>query len=234
LPVSEGATDERLHVFCHVTGGLYALGATLSAGLSLRWLRDTLAMDTDDAFSALGEMAEAVSAGADGLLFLPYLNGERTPHMDAGARGAFIGLNLKHTTAHLARAIMEGVAFSVRQAYDICVSTDTEPETRVISGGGAESSIWRQILTDVFNRPLVKSLRHEQAALGAAMLAGIGIGHYGDDPQRSMDAASQQIAQYDAPLQPDSAASRLYAERYEQFTRLYPLLKTEFHMLTNK
>jgi xylulokinase len=225
-------TDERLHVFCHATGDLYALGATLSAGLSLRWLRDIAASDTDEAFDVFSQAASDVAAGSEGLLFLPYLNGERTPHMNAQARGGFIGLRLAHTRGHLARAIMEGVAFSLRQAYEICLTTGADPQELVISGGGADSAVWRQILTDVTGEPLVKSLRDEQAALGAATLAAVGTQYYSDTVVEGINTARDIIAQYDEPTTPNPQHTTFYNERYEHFKTFYPRLKDDFQRLS--
>lgn len=233
VPLSNAQTDERLHVFCHATGDLYALGATLAAGLSLRWLKDTLHTESDDAFAAFSQAASEVAPGADGLLFLPYLNGERTPHMDADARGAFIGLRFAHTRAHLARAIMEGVAFSLRQAYEICLHTGASPQTLVISGGGAESTVWRQILTDVIGEPLVKSLRREQAALGAAMLSAVGTQYYSATISEGIEAARDIIAQYDNPTLPNPQQAAFYNERYQHFRTFYSRLKDDFHRLSS-
>lgn len=226
-PLANFRTDARLHVFNHAVPGVYyALGATLSAGLSLRWLRDTLGMTNQpDAYADLSAAAADVPPGADGLVFLPYLTGERTPHMDPHARGGFIGLSSYHTRGHLARAVMEGVAFSLRQALEITQELGGTVETVIGSGGGVESSVWRGILTDVFGVPVRKSLAKEQASVGAALLAGIGAGVY-------PDFAGAAQTDYDAPTVPDDKRAAFYDGRYAQFKALYPKLVTDMHTLS--
>lgn len=140
VPISANSsqlrTDSRIHVFNHATGGWYALGAILSAGLALRWLRNILNLThQDNAYADLDESARIVPAGADGLVFLPYLNGTRTPHMNPSATGAFIGLTSRHTQGHLVRAVMEGVAFAIREAYEVCVSL-VDSDIKTIIGAG--------------------------------------------------------------------------------------------------
>lgn len=225
-PLGAFRTDPRLHVFNHaVPNTYYALGAILSAGLSLRWLRDTLGMEAQtDAYAALSAEAADVPPGADGLIFLPYLSGERTPHMDAHARGGFIGLSGYHTRGHLARAVMEGVAFALRQALEITQELGGTVETVIGSGGGVESTVWRGILTDVFGVPVRKTLTTEQASIGAALLGGIGAGVYA-----GFDDAAQP--QYDDATKPDRSQAAFYDARYEQFKQLYPKLKTDMHQL---
>jgi xylulokinase len=222
-------TDPRVHVFNHAAPDmLYVLGAILSAGLSLRWLRNTLGLpSTPDAYALLSAEAARVPPGADGLLFMPYLIGERTPYMDAYARGGFIGLGYQHTRGHLARAVMEGVAFALRQALEISLDLSVEPVTRVIaSGGGAESPVWRQIQADVFGLPLSKTLLAEQTGIGAALLAGTGAGIYAD-----LAEASAATARFGDPVEPDDARYARYNALYEQFCDLYPRLKRDFHRL---
>ncbi len=227
-PLAEIRTDPRLHVFNHAVPGMYyALGATLSAGLSLRWLRDVLNMaDSENGYAKLSEQAAETSPGADGLLFLPYLSGERTPHMDPHARGAFIGLSSYHTTGHMARAVMEGVAYSMRQALEITQGLGGDVETVIGSGGAVGSPVWRRILTNVLNVPIRRSLVQEQAGVGAAVLAGVGVGVYD-----SFADASGRVAQHDDPTIPDAAHRALYDTRYEQFKALYHTLQADFHRL---
>jgi xylulokinase len=198
-----GPTDPRLHVFCHAVPEMhYLLGATLSAGLSLRWLRDLLGMQSQpDAYAQLSAEAQMIPPGAEGLIFLPYLAGERTPYMDALARGGFIGLRLHHTRGHMTRAVMEGVAFSLRQALELVLKTGSLSVERVIASGGAlESDVWRQIVADIVGLPLVKSLSREQTATGAALLAGIGSGVY-----PSFEEAATRTTHFAAPTNPDIA-----------------------------
>jgi sugar (pentulose or hexulose) kinase len=148
----------------------YVLGAILSAGLALRWLRNILGMrQTPDAYTILSAEAALVSPGAGGLIFLPYLSGERTPHMDPLARASFVGLGLHHTRAHLARAVMEGVSFALRQALEISLTLSGPVDTVIVAGGGAESDIWRQIQADVFGLPQGAAGRTN--AVGATLVA---------------------------------------------------------------
>lgn len=219
-------TDARLHVFNHAEPDMYyVLGAILSAGLALRWLRRIANLEgRADAYTHLSAAAAAVPPGADGLFFLPYLLGERTPYMDPLVRGSFIGLSYQHNLGHLARAVMEGVAFALRQALEISQSLTGSLQGLIGSGGGLESQVWRQIQTDVFGLPLRKTLVVEQAAVGAALLAGVGVGVF-----RSLKEACEHAVQLDLSTEPIPANHRLYNERYQQFCQLYPLLQPVFH-----
>lgn len=217
-------TDPRLHVFNHaVPDTWYILGATLSAGRSLRWLRDLFGTD----YAALSAAAATVSPGANGLLFLPYLSGERTPHMDARARGAFVGLTHYHGRGHLARAIMEGVAFAMRDALDISLSLGGRVEEVIAAGGGAESATWRQILADVFGVPLRRSPLVESTGIGAALLGGIGAGVYAS----AADAAA--LLRGGALTEPDARQHERCAALYQEYQALYPRLKDSFHHLAD-
>jgi xylulokinase len=221
-------TDARLHVFNHaVPQTYYVMGAILSAGLSLRWLRNLLGMaDDPNAYATLSREAATVAAGAGGLIFLPHLTGERTPYMDAHARGAFIGLTAAHERGHLARAVMEGVAFTLRQALEISQSLGGVADRILGAGGAMDSDVWRGIVTDVIGLPLQKPLLTEQAGVGAALVAGVGVGIYSD----FADACSR-VVRYSDPSLPNAARVAFYNERYEQFITLYPKLKADFHQL---
>lgn len=223
-------TDPRLHVFNHAAPQMwYVLGAILSAGLSLRWLRNVTGLtEVGDAYASLSAEAASVSPGAEGLIFLPYLSGERTPHMDPLARGAFVGLSSYHSRGHLARAVMEGVAFALRQALEISLNLGGQVETIIAAGGGAESTVWRQIQADVFGLPLRQSLLTEQASLGAALLAGVGAGIYFD-----LVEACRQVVRYGPLTEPDPAHHTRYDELYARFAQLYPRLREDFHWLTS-
>jgi xylulokinase len=224
-------TDERLHVFNHAVPGMcYVLGATLSAGLSLRWLRNLVGLqDMPNAYESLSAEAATVAPGADGLLFLPYLAGERTPHMDPRARGTFVGLSLHHTRAHLARAVMEGVCFALRQALEISLALSGPVNVVIVSGGGMESALWRQMMADVTGLPLQKSLMAEQACTGAALLAGVGAGVY-----NSLEAACHETVRRGTLTEPDAARHAFYDQQYAQFLALYPLLREQMHTLVNR
>lgn len=222
-------TDARLHVFNHALPGMwYILGAILSAGLSLRWLRGVNGLEAmgGAAYAQFSAEAETVTAGANGLIFLPYLTGERTPLMDAKARGGYIGLTAYHERGHLARAVMEGVAFALRQALEISVGLGGQVESVVATGGGMESAVWRQILADVLDLPLQKTLMSEQTGTGAALLAGVGVGVYG-----SFEEAGRLMQHYGAPTTPNAANRAVYDTLYAEFTGLYPKLREDFHRL---
>lgn len=224
-------TDARLHVFNHAVPDQYfVLGATLSAGLSLRWLRGIVGLEDDpDAYAKLSAEAAAIPPGAEGLLFLPHLAGERTPHMDSLARGTFVGLSAHHTRGHLARAIMEGVAFSLRQAVEISRGLGAAADTMIAAGGGGESDIWRGIQADVYGLPLQRTLSTEQASLGAALTGGVGAGVY-----RSLSEACERVVRYGAITEPDAARQAFYEDVYAQYLELYPRLREDFHRLARR
>lgn len=221
-------TDPRLHVFNHAVPRMwYVLGAMLSAGLSLRWLRELTGLSGQaDAYPILSAEAAAVPPGAEGLIFLPYLSGERTPHMDPLARGAFVGLSSYHGRGHLARAVMEGVALALHQILGISLGLGGQVERVIAAGGGAESVVWRQILADVLGLRLQQSLLTEQASIGAALLAGVGAGLYPD-----LGAACSRVVQYGPITEPDPARHERYQELYARFVALYPRLRDDFHWL---
>ena len=218
--------EGRLHAFCHaVPDRWHLMGVMLSAAGSLRWYRDTLAPGVD--FDALLAPAADVSPGSDGLLFLPYLTGERTPHPDPMARGAFVGLTVRHTQAHLTRAVLEGVAFGLRDSFELIKSAGL-PEIRQVrvSGGGAKSPLWRQILADVLGVELVTINTTEGAAYGAALLAGVGAGCWPD-----VDVACQGTVQLTGTTMPQPEAGATYEGAYGYYRQLYPALKSILHGL---
>lgn len=227
-PESTLQTDTRLHVFNHaVPNTWYVLGAILAAGSALGWLRNLTGLQNRaDAYETLSYEASQVKVGADGLLFLPYLFGERTPHMDALASGAFFGLRYHHGRGHLARAVMEGVSFALREVLTISLTLGAQVDELVIAGGGAQSKVWRQILTDVLGVPLKRSQHSEQASLGAAILAGVGVGVYPD-----VATACASISAYDTPNQPNTDAKTRYDDLFVTYQNLYPTLKETMHSL---
>jgi xylulokinase len=214
-----------LHAFCHAAPGLWHfMGVMLSAAGSLQWYRDTLAAERP--FDALLAPASDIAAGSEGLLFLPYLTGERTPHPDPLARGALVGLTTRHTQAHMTRAVLEGVAFGLKDAFTLIAQAGLPDEIEVrVSGGGARSLIWRQIMADVLNATLVSVSTTEGAAYGAALLAAVGAGIYPD-----VDAAcAAAITTSDATPPGENAVH--YAEIYNTYRALYPALKDIFPKL---
>jgi len=217
--------EGRLHAFCHaVPGRWHLMGVMLSAAGSLRWYRDTLVPDTD--FDTLLAPAADVPPGSEGLLFLPYLTGERTPHSDPLARGAFVGLTVRHTQAHMTRAVLEGVAFGLRDSFELMKSVGLAKIHQVrVSGGGARSPLWRQILADVLDAELVTVNTTEGAAYGAALLAATGAGVFPD--VASACAAIIQLTGSAAP----GPASTIYEEMYPLYRELYPALRSSFNSI---
>ncbi|MDP2896943.1 MAG: xylulokinase [bacterium] len=216
----------RIHSFCHAAPGMWHLmGAILSAGLSLKWFRERFCPGL--AYAEIDGLAASVRPGSEGLIFLPYLLGERTPHLDPAARGCFIGLTIHHSLGHLARAIMEGVAFAMKDCLTLFQSLDVSLEKIIVSGGGAVSALWRQIQADVYGREVFTVNTREEAATGAAILAGVGVGLY---PSIQDACASLIKLESSTPLDPDNAAR--YTELYEVYRSLYPVLKDSFHALS--
>ena len=204
----------RLHAFCHAVPGAYHLmGVTLSAGGSLSWWRETLGGDYDD----LVEAASSVQPGSEGLLFLPYLSGERTPHLDPKARGAFIGLTARHGVAHMTRAVMEGVIFSLRDSLEIMRELEVPVEDVRATGGGARSALWRQLQADIYGTPIRRTVADEGPAYGAALLAGVAAGAYSD-----VDEATSVVKMREEITEPDGERAKVYEEHYEVYRSLYP------------
>lgn len=215
----------RLHHFCHaVPGQWFYMGVMLSAAGGMRWLHDALAQGSS--YAALGEQAGAVPRGAEGLLFAPYLTGERNPHPDALARGAFVGLTLRSGMGHMVRAVMEGVAFGLRDNLELLRERGVRPPSAAVSGGAAQSPVWRQILTDVANMPLYTINSTEGAALGAAILAAVGYGRW-----PSVAAAGADLIRTVDTSMPSAAGAADYERLYPRFRQLYPALQATFHGL---
>jgi len=216
--------EGRLQAFCHaVPDAWHLMGVMLSAAGSYRWFRDALAPGR--AFSALDELAAVVPPGANGLVFLPYLTGERTPHPDPMARGAFVGLTVRHGLGHLARAVMEGVAFGLRDSVELMAREIELGEVRV-SGGGATSETWLRIITDILGRPMRVVSTAESAAHGAAMLAATG-----DDAFESVAEASRAAVKMGDVIEP-TANTDVYEEAYAVYRDLYPALRKSFRELS--
>ena len=198
------------------------MGVMLSAAGSLRWLRDAVAPDAG--FDDLLKGAAEVGAGSDGLLFLPYLTGERTPHPDPLARGAFVGLTIRHDLRHLTRAVLEGVAFGLRDGLSLMIGAGLRPPTEIrASGGGVRSALWRQILADVLRADIATVPTAEGAGYGAALLAAVGAGWF-----ETVEAACTAVVAVKPAATPTEAAS-LYAEAHGRYRDLYPALAPTFH-----
>jgi xylulokinase len=218
--------EGRLHAFCHaVPGTWHFMGVTLSAAGSLQWYRDTLA--EAESFDALVDEAASAPAGSDGLLFLPYLSGERTPYPDPLARGAFVGLTIRHRRAHMTRSVLEGVAFSMRDCFALLEGAGLGGVGQVrVAGGGAKSALWRKIVASVLGVELVTVNSTEGAAFGAALLAAVGAGAWPTVPAAC--DATIAVTGRDAP---EAQAQRVYAELYATYRDLYPALKPSFARL---
>ncbi len=225
---TDGPTIEpegRLHAFCHsVPGKWHLMGVMLSAAGSLRWHRDTFAPGTT--YDDLLAPVESIPAGSDGLLFLPYLTGERTPHPDPLARGAFVGLTVRHGLAHLTRAVLEGVSFGLRDSFELMKSAGLENATQVrVTGGGARSPLWKQILADILGAEVVTVNTTEGAAYGAALLAATGAGKF-----PSVEAACDRAIQITGSVHPSPDRSS-YEKQYLLYRDLYPALTSTFSSL---
>lgn len=213
----------RLHLFCHALPQVWHLeAATLSAGLSLKWLRDYFFEDRS--YQQLVDEAAQAPVGAEGLRYLPYLAGERTPIMDSRATGSFTGLTLRHHRRHLVRAVLEGVVFSLRQGMDLMQSLGAPLQRVVASGGAANHPLWLQLQADIFARPIYQSAAPEAAPLGAALLAAVGSGYFA-----SFEDACQRLVHWKpAAIEPNESNVRLYDEIYRHYCSLYPILKATF------
>lgn len=214
--------DGRLHAFCHAVPHLWHfMGVMLSAAGSLQWYRDTLVPDED--FNGVVAEATAVPPGSEGLFFLPYLSGERTPHPDPLARAAFVGLTLRHGRSHMTRAVLEGVAFGIKDSFTLIQNAGLGHIQQVrISGGGAKSPLWRQMMADVLGVELVTVNTTEGAAFGAALLASVGTGAHAD-----VQAACEQMIQLTGSTKPGPDTA-IYQQYYTRYRALYPALRNEF------
>jgi xylulokinase len=222
----------RLHTFCHaVPGAWHVMGVVLSAGGSLQWYRDTFCGAEKQVAAALGcdpyelitQEAACVPAGCEGLVFLPYLTGERTPYPDPLARGAFVGATRRTGRPHFARAVLEGVAYALRDSFEMMTEMGVPIEQVRAGGGGARSTLWRQIQADVTGRPHVTINIDEGPALGVALLAGVGVGLY-----PSVAEACRHVIRVSSSTQPNTSNAEIYNRGYALYRGLYPALKETF------
>lgn len=217
--------EGRIHTFCHaVPGAWHVMGVMLASGGSLRWLRDTLGYSS---YAEMNADAAKVPPGAEGLVFLPYLSGERTPHKDAFARGVFFGLSLSHTRAHLVRAVMEGVAFSLNDSFRIFRELGVPLQEVRSLGGGARSDVWLQMQADVSGLPHHRLNVDEGPAYGAAILAGVMAGAFASVPE-----ATDRFIRITSTVEPNPANRRVYDAGYEVFRSLYQDVKAGFPKLS--
>jgi xylulokinase len=219
--------EGRLHAFCHAVPGLWHfMGVMLSAAGSLQWYRDSLAPEMS--FDDLLREAKTVPAGSEGLQFLPYLSGERTPHPDPLARGAFIGLTLRHKRGHMTRAVLEGVSFGLKDSFTLIQNAGLGAITQVrASGGGTKGALWRQILASVLEAELVTVNTTEGAAYGAALLAGVGAEVWPD-----VASACKACIKITGSTHPEGSQVAIYRKTYPIFQELYPALKSIFAELS--
>jgi xylulokinase len=211
--------EARVHTFCHARPGTWhAMGVMLSAAGSLRWLRDVAAPGVD--FAGLVEEAERWAPGAGGLRFLPYLTGERTPHADPGVRGAFVGLGLEHDRGALVRAVLEGVAYGLRDSLEVLAAVGPRPAVGRVSGGGARSGLWLRMIASTLGIPLERTEVEEGAAYGAALLGGVAAGVFPD-----VETAIERCVRPVGRVDPDPAWAEAYEAGYAQFRAAYPALK---------
>ncbi|MEP6961699.1 MAG: xylulokinase [Acidobacteriota bacterium] len=209
----------RVHTFCHgVPGKWHVMGVTQGAGLSLQWLRNQLMPGAS--YDDMTREAATAPAGCEGLIWLPYLMGERTPHLDARARGGWMGLTAKHTRAHLIRAVIEGVSFSQRDGLEIVEGLGVRVGRVRASGGGAKSLFWRQMLADVFGKMVATLESQEGSAQGAALLAMVGTGAFGS----AAEACGVAVREVET-LEPRAAEVRVYDQTYAKYRALYPALR---------
>jgi len=215
----------RLHTFCHaIPGRWHVMGVTQAAGLSLAWFRDNFGMGSEhshDSYERLSEEAASVPAGCDGLFWAPYLMGERTPHLDPNARGALVGISAFHTRGHIIRAILEGVAFSLKDSFTIFEEINVPVNKVRLGGGGARSPLWRQIQADVYAHEVEILEAEEGAAYGAAILAAVGAEHW-----KSVDQACDSVIRVASRVGPYKSSSDLMQRNYRTYQRIYPALRS--------
>ena len=218
----------RIHTFCHaVPGRWHVMGVTQGAGLSLKWFRERFGAagaNGKESYDELVRVAEKAPAGSDGLLWAPYLMGERTPHLDPRARGALVGITAQHTRAHVIRAILEGVAFSLRDTFALFSALNVPVKSIRLGGGGARSPLWQQIQADVYGMPVDLIAADEGGAYGAGLLAGVGVGVWG-----SVDDACKTAVHVAKRVEAIPENVGLMSDCYLEFRKIYPALKTIAH-----
>ncbi|MEN3186806.1 MAG: xylulokinase [Atribacterota bacterium] len=216
----------RIHTFCHaIPGYWHLLGAILCAGLALSWFKKSILDSPEHSFDFknLDQEAQQIPPGCHHLMFLPHLIGERTPHMNPKARGAFLNVHLAHERAHFVRAIMEGVGMGMRNVVEIFQELGVKPQRVIFSGGGSKSALWRKIMASVLNMPLLTTDTREEAAFGACLLAMVGAGCFS-----SLEEATQSTIHYLNPTLPEPEWVEAYNHHYAKFKKTYPALKELF------
>ncbi len=209
----------RLHTFCHAVPGLWhVMGVTQSAGLSLNWLRGTFF--AGQSYDTLSYEAEKIPAGSQGLEWAPYLLGERTPHLDPEVRAAFAGIGVEHTAAHFVRAVLEGVAYSLRDSFTLFHELGIPVTAIRLGGGGARGALWRKIQAGIYGKAVEVLAAEEGGAFGCALLAGVGVGHW-----KNLDEACSQAIKVAERIEPDAADVAAYKTGYAKWQKLYPALR---------
>ena len=226
----------RIHTFCHsVPDRWYMMGVILSAGGSLRWFKDTFC-ETEiaearkkkiDVYEILTQKANKITAGAEGLFFLPYLMGERTPHQSADARGAFVGITARHNKDHFVRSVIEGITFGMKDSLEIMKNQGITIDQIRLTGGGAKSKFWKKLQANIYNSEVVTVSNSEGPAFGAAIMAGVGSLVY-----ESIETATEQIIKIKERIEPDKKSAAEYKSLYSEFTELYPALKNNFYQIS--
>lgn len=218
--------ENRLHSFCHASGKYHQMGVMLSAAQSLKWWVEEVNKGKGKDFDLMLEEAENSKVGSNGIVFLPYLMGERTPHSDSNARGVFFGLNVTSNKGDMTRSILEGVAFGLRDSLEVIKDMHIELKEVRVSGGGARSALWRSIIADVFNLPVALINAQDGPAYGAAILAAVGCCVYS-----SVEEACRELVEVKEVIKPNEENSKKYDEVYKVFTKLYPSVKDNFKEL---
>ncbi|MFH1739071.1 MAG: xylulokinase [bacterium] len=237
-PSKEGRVDPqgRAHTFCHsVPHVWYLMGVVLSAGMSLRWYRDVVAGDERqaaekqnvDPYDILTQLADKAPIGSEGLIFLPYLTGERTPHKDPHARGGYIGLTIRHGREHLIRSLLEGVTFAMRDSLEIDRELNVAVDEIRATGGGAKSAFWRQLQADIYGAEICIINSDEGPALGAAIMGGVGAGLWGSIPE-ACDAIIKVVSR----TAPNKERQKQYEDYYQVYKSLYPQIQRSCHILS--
>lgn len=224
---SNAYENSNLHLFNHSNPDKwYMMGVMLSAGMAYKWMREKLFIDENSGYEQLNEIATSVKPGSEGLLFLPYLYGERTPHADAHARGVYFGISGLHDKRHFVRSLLEGVTFGLKDSLELIKKQGIGINEIRIIGGGARSELWQQILADIFDTEISLLNVEEGPAFGAALIAGVGIGAY-----ENFQEATESIIKIKKVVSPDKNSSKVYDEYYKIYTKLYSTLKHDFALL---
>jgi xylulokinase len=220
------AYNGHLHYFNHVVpNAFYTMGVTLAAGSSLNWFKKTFA--PEESFAELLKGVKDVKPGSDGLLFAPYISGERTPYTDSNIRGTFLGMDIAHTRDHFARAVLEGITFSLKDSYELMKKHSSKEFSQIVSvGGGAKNPDWLQMQADIFNAPVVTLETEQGPAMGAAMIAAVGAGWFSD-----FEDCSKEFVKYKSEVKPNPEAVSQYEKVYANYQEVYPTIKDLSHKL---